>query len=238
MVTLFRKIRAKLIGAKNFKNYIAYAIGEIFLVVVGILIALSINNWNEERKHKEGLNAVLQTIKQNLESDLEMLNDVKGNYTQKIPKMDSLISGLYTLEELKNNPACWNLTTNFSELIINTKGYEQLKVYADSDQMQTDSLFNHIILFYQRGIKTSNILTDKIQNETFGSISHMRNFDFFSGYTGGAPNEEFFQYLESDPTHRNNLAMLKLLIEGNYLPLLSAYKEDANSLVEAIESRR
>ena len=53
MLRYFRKIRQKLLEENKFSRYLFYAIGEIFLVVVGILIALQINNWNEVSKNKE-----------------------------------------------------------------------------------------------------------------------------------------------------------------------------------------
>lgn len=53
MIKLFRKIRQKILAENKLSKYLIYAIGEIILVVIGILIALSINNWNERRKEKE-----------------------------------------------------------------------------------------------------------------------------------------------------------------------------------------
>jgi len=50
MLKFFRTIRKKLIEEDNVRKYLLYAIGEILLVVIGILIALQVNNWNEERK--------------------------------------------------------------------------------------------------------------------------------------------------------------------------------------------
>jgi len=50
MIKLFRNIRQKLLTENKFSKYLIYAIGEIILVVIGILIALSINNWNETNK--------------------------------------------------------------------------------------------------------------------------------------------------------------------------------------------
>ena len=52
MINFFKKIRKKLLSKNKFSSYIIYAVGEIILVVVGILIALQINNWNENRKQR------------------------------------------------------------------------------------------------------------------------------------------------------------------------------------------
>lgn len=53
MLSFFRKIRQKLLSQNRVTQYLAYAIGEIILVVIGILIALQVNNWNENRKNGE-----------------------------------------------------------------------------------------------------------------------------------------------------------------------------------------
>jgi len=53
MIKLFRKFRQKLLSENKLSKYLIYAIGEIILVVIGILIALQINNWNENRKLTE-----------------------------------------------------------------------------------------------------------------------------------------------------------------------------------------
>ena len=50
MLTFFRRIRKGLLGSGATSKYLLYAIGEVALVVVGILIALQINNWNEGKK--------------------------------------------------------------------------------------------------------------------------------------------------------------------------------------------
>lgn len=63
MIKFFRRIRQKLLREKQFSKYLLYAIGEILLVVIGILIALQINNWNEDRKNLEKENYYLNSIK-------------------------------------------------------------------------------------------------------------------------------------------------------------------------------
>jgi hypothetical protein len=52
MIRLFRKIRHRLLSEKSYSIYILYASGEILLVVIGILLALQIDNWNENRAWK------------------------------------------------------------------------------------------------------------------------------------------------------------------------------------------
>jgi len=53
MIKFFRKIRQNLLTENKFSKYLLYAVGEIILVVIGILIALQINNWNQERKNQK-----------------------------------------------------------------------------------------------------------------------------------------------------------------------------------------
>ena len=66
MIKLFRKIRQNLIMENKTSKYFKYAIGEIVLVVIGILIALQINNWNENRKLQQREVQILNEIKSDL----------------------------------------------------------------------------------------------------------------------------------------------------------------------------
>ena len=78
MIKNFRKIRQKLLSEKKFSKYLLYAVGEIILVVVGILIALSINNWNDERKDNLKGKNILQQLKTEFKRDsIDLSNYVK-----------------------------------------------------------------------------------------------------------------------------------------------------------------
>jgi len=74
MTPLFRRIRHKLANDNQFLKYSRYAIGEIVLVVVGILIALQINTWNEERKKKDMERQLLTSLLEEFEINLEILD--------------------------------------------------------------------------------------------------------------------------------------------------------------------
>ena len=73
MLIFFRRIRKGLLGNGATSKYLLYAIGEIALVVVGILIALQINNWNEERKFTKTEAYTLNEILSNLEEDADQM---------------------------------------------------------------------------------------------------------------------------------------------------------------------
>jgi len=74
MIKFFRKIRYDLMEKNKTGKYFKYAIGEILLVVIGILIALSINNWNEDRKNRLKEAVYLEGIKTDLEWDIKYLD--------------------------------------------------------------------------------------------------------------------------------------------------------------------
>lgn len=76
MLKLFRKIRQQFLEKGQTKNYLLYAIGEIFLVVIGILIALQINNWNQDKQDRENEAYVLTEIVNNLKEDAAQINDI------------------------------------------------------------------------------------------------------------------------------------------------------------------
>ncbi len=74
MIKFFRKIRQKLLSDNKFGKYLTYAIGEIVLVMIGILLALQVNNWNEERKFKEYEINILNNLVESLKEDLPSFN--------------------------------------------------------------------------------------------------------------------------------------------------------------------
>ncbi|MCR9015408.1 DUF6090 family protein [Aquiflexum gelatinilyticum] len=83
MLKFFRKIRQKLLSENRVTRYLVYAIGEIFLVVIGILIALQVNNWNEGRKEKAREREYLLFALENIKADSLSLDSILSR-TKKI----------------------------------------------------------------------------------------------------------------------------------------------------------
>ncbi|MGB5663527.1 DUF6090 family protein [Eudoraea sp.] len=74
MIKFFRSIRKDLMEQNKTGKYLKYAFGEIILVVLGILIALQINNWNETRKNRDTEQQLLNSLLQEFETNLEILD--------------------------------------------------------------------------------------------------------------------------------------------------------------------
>ena len=76
MISFFRKIRQKLLSQNRVTRYLVYALGEIFLVVIGILIALAINNWNEEVKNQKREKTFFTNLQEDLKADSIRLQEL------------------------------------------------------------------------------------------------------------------------------------------------------------------
>ena len=131
MIKFFRNIRKKLIEQSKVRNYFFYAIGEIILVVIGILIALQVNNWNVSRnENKTSLNLMMRLLsesKQNLKEvsksidennsgmkDCENLLQLFGsNYKDKnIRTVDSLIYSVLSVPKFNYKSSTINEALN------------------------------------------------------------------------------------------------------------------------------
>jgi hypothetical protein len=75
MIKFFRHIRQKLLSQNRVTRYLAYAVGEILLVVMGILIALQVNNWNEYRKDRVKEREILIQLESEFQSNLDQLDE-------------------------------------------------------------------------------------------------------------------------------------------------------------------
>ena len=76
MISFFRKIRQKLLSQNRVTRYLAYSVGEILLVVIGILIALQVNNWNDSKKNREKETYFLKRLEKEFSRDSASLAGV------------------------------------------------------------------------------------------------------------------------------------------------------------------
>lgn len=128
MIKFFRRIRRNLMETGKTSKYLKYAIGEIILVVIGILIALQINNWNQNRiEANEELN-ILKALKVGLETDLEDLNYNANSIENSINSANTVIKSL-----INNEPYRDSIADHFGfimfpvKFLYSTSAFETLK---------------------------------------------------------------------------------------------------------------
>ena len=150
MIKFFRKIRQRLLSENKFSKYLLYAVGEIVLVVIGILIALQINNWNDHKKERAVEIKILNEILSNLEHDLveirlditvmDSVNKANENIrrfiqTYRVPGDEFFydVSTLRVNPHFDPNKSGYNLLVSRGvEIILNDELRESLSVLYES----------------------------------------------------------------------------------------------------------
>ena len=127
MIKFFRKIRQKTLSENKFGKYLTYAFGEIILVVIGILIALSINNWNEEKKDNDFENEMLAQIQENLANDKKTLKKIKIIFNNAISSSNKILELKKTEENIDSLKYWLADIIQFERFQPITNSYETLK---------------------------------------------------------------------------------------------------------------
>ena len=161
LMKVFRKQRERLAGENKVLPYLRYAIGEILLVVIGILIALQVNNWNENRKEqKQEIQIYSELESELLQNKKEILNTITKQ--KKINK--STQSLIYDI--VKKEPYSNTIYDRFAkssdkfQIIPETSAYEGLKNIG-LQILSNDSLRIRITDLYQLNFKRFDELGDK-----------------------------------------------------------------------------
>jgi len=153
MIKFFRKIRQKLLSENKFSKYLIYAIGEIVLVVIGILIALGINNWNESRKENQEEISNLKSLKSELEVSLEELkSDYHGTklFHNSTLKIQSWMRNKTIYSD--SMPRDFFLSYQIANFYPKTSTYETFK-NGNLELIKSDSLKILITDIYEAGYK-------------------------------------------------------------------------------------
>tara|TARA_R110002050_G_scaffold149358_5_gene275834 strand:+ start:3427 stop:4176 length:750 start_codon:yes stop_codon:yes gene_type:complete len=157
MIKFFRKIRQNLLMENRTGKYFKYAIGEIVLVVIGILIALQLNNWNDTVKERSVEIKILQEILSNLEHDLvEIRSDIESMDSinkatkdiNRFMKTDSIPSEtfFYDVAKIRVNPHFDPNKSGYNLLV--SKGVEI--ILNDSLRGSLSLLYESLYPYYYR----------------------------------------------------------------------------------------
>lgn len=158
MIKFFRNIRKTMIKENKVNRYLLYAIGEIILVVIGILIALQINNWNESKKLEKTEIEFFKGVRRDLLQDKAYINLVIDKSTKKIVVYDILKTDLYTLYD-NDKP---KLDSLLSMYLATPRTF-----YPISGSFNSAMSSNEFNTFKNKALKTDVI---KLYNSTYSRL--------------------------------------------------------------------
>lgn len=92
MIKFFRRIRFQLMSENRMGKYFKYAVGEIILVVIGILIALSINNYNNNRQQRKIEQAYLLSLQSEFKTNLEKINNCLTENHNQVKAVENMLT--------------------------------------------------------------------------------------------------------------------------------------------------
>jgi hypothetical protein len=176
MIKFFRKIRYDLMEKNKTGKYFKYAIGEIILVVIGILIALQINNWNEKQKNAKLVSTYKKNLIVNLTQDSLNISNALMNINNE----------LETIEEFENRVS---KSSKPFDTILKIARYEYnflISVNYDYED-NTYKILNstgHLGLFNQDITQELNKLYNLQEKALFATIitgeNHMNSLNYYS----------------------------------------------------------
>lgn len=171
MIRFFRTLRHRLLSENRASRYLLYAVGEIILVVVGILIALQINTWNERQKEGVLEAEYLQGIRENLAQDVEQARWIIKQNIIPLNIVHRLVPGL----DIDYSPR-HELATTFTEPSVDTTDIDFWWLWVRGDSFRPmRSTYNSLIADGKSHLITNKALFQKIQNFYDSSNSRIQS---------------------------------------------------------------
>ncbi len=232
MIKFFRKIRQSLIKENKFSRYLLYAIGEIFLVVIGILIALQINNWNESRKNKQKEQQLIFNLKIEFEDNLRDLDSISKDVDSVIVALEKVFQlfspEVYTIDQNKVDKlfsdALSSPSWRPSQYLLNTLGAS-----GSISELKNENL--KLLLYRWSRLKNEmqevDQRTEKTGEEIISYLKHngtLRNIDV---------NSETFNYKKTNLNIENTKLLSDPVFENHIDDKLFMYGLTKNILKDA-----
>lgn len=212
MIQLFKKIRKKLIAEKRLVNYLAYAIGEILLVVIGILLALQFNNKNQEQENTKKERGYLISIVEDIEFQKSILKDMKRHSLESIEVAKSIIKD-YNTEQSFLKIDSLNSKLNFlieTYIFPNTNNTDSELVSSGQINLISDkSLSIDIINYYLNSQESNDDVKNNIDNifypEVYPTIKKLCQITMYDEDVDEDEEYLFEEYQELELLIKNRL---------------------------------
>ena len=238
MIKFFRKTRQNLIMKKQTANYFKYAIGEIALVVIGILIAVGINDWSETRKQKQELQNIYTIIAKDLKNDRTHIDKIINQYQQRDSILRRILDGKMTKEDYKNCEKCTKVIIGYEDLTINKSGYHLLAKYNNNSKSNIDTLQQKIMQFYTKQLVELHADDVIIAEDLRSNYKDWKNnYSWYADFIYNKNLDGFIEYAINNPDYKNRVANFYFLHLKVYVPILKNFNKEAKTILDDINKR-
>jgi len=219
MLHFFRKIRHDLIANNKSYKYLKYAIGEVILVMLGILMALQVNNWNEERKNSEQFDARLVEIEKEL---IFNINNAKGiiDYLHPYDSITSIIlfDGLKKEHFKSDSFYQYRGIPNYCTFKLQDQAFKKLHEIGNGLTSKQDSLYQNLVSLYAQDSIYATIEFEKNQiNRFYKMIDSYEDYEWFLNFAIGKPySKEEIDYYLNNSKHKINVAQYANITLGGF----------------------
>lgn len=228
MIKFFRKARMKLLSENRLSKYLIYAVGEIALVIVGILIALSINNWNENRKNEIKIRSMLKQVQEELASNIEMCDETIEFYREKDSLIYLILNKKVSYEDYKENkiPGLEYVIYNNAPLKIRDNGFNTLLDNTSIISKKYMPVFSELKDLYKTKseMEQLNKGLEKVVHSVFDY--EKRNTNMPVNYYTDNLNDEGIDYYLTNTFYLNSVAeYYTFSVENHYFYVLGFRNE-------------
>lgn len=154
MLKIFRNVRMKNLAESNFPRYLKYAIGEILLVVIGILLALQINTWNNQRLERKSEKEYISRLASELASEIEYYKTVKDQFIIKEETLKRIIvtwqSGSNIIKDSLQYINDFNTAGAIGPWYYEPITWNQLRSTGDLKLIKDHNLIDALFAYYGR----------------------------------------------------------------------------------------
>lgn len=227
MAKIFRRTRFEMFKSGKTTDYLKYAVGEIFLVVIGILIALQINNWNQEAKNERKIKSIFIEVLNDLADDIWEANRVIKFYETKDSLTDYVLNNKLKPADFEGETPYYTLILNRRSVQTNRNGFENLMRNVDKVPEQYDSLIVPLKKLYIRDAARMEAFqksTTEIIDKTLEKYA--ANYEWFSRSTDDYL-EKWRDYQLNDPLYKNEVRLYQIITVRNLLLMLNQFRKDA-----------
>ena len=247
MIKFFRKIRYDLMEKNKTGKYFKYAIGEIVLVMIGILLALQINNWNENRVAQARIDIRLTNLTEDLKTEIKEMTEIIDGSKGRIIVTKAILKGSNRLgsfsirdtvfQEYKSanftNPN--SVISEAKTLDGNRSTYNGLISSAEFYLIKNQPLARRIQKYYERINEIKDVERWDIM-ETYLLVNKSKHRLGLGTWSSEVTMENLIQLTKNDLQFGAELEhQYRCDLDQYYL--MTNQKKEANDLIKAIESR-